>query len=119
MHAYGHQIVDQLARDRFVEHWGVANNWSVFRIPETLKSRFTSIAAVMYMISAAKRDFETGNFQIHYLDFSKCYSRINEFAHEMEAVEPLITTPVENEFGIDVRVTSFASPVASKTVEVQ
>ncbi len=106
-------------RDRFVEHWGVQNQWSVFRIPETLKSRFTCIAAVLYMIEAAKKDFERGEFQIHYLDFSRCYSRINDFAHERNLVESLVTRPVPNEYGIDVRVKLFSAPDTTATAEAQ
>ncbi len=80
----GHDTERQLARDRHVERWGVANGCAVFRIPESVaRSRPRRALAVEYVVHGMRR----GATGVHYMDYSNTYARINSIACELGDIE--------------------------------
>eukprot|EP00961_Rhodomonas_salina_P015036 202197-Rhodomonas_salina.1 len=87
-------FVSQQVRDRYVEEWGVLNGYSVFRIPQTLKSKAKRTQAMEYCIRAAMDDYKHGTPRVHYLDFNKTYDKINVEAAESTEIDFIQTVAV-------------------------
>eukprot|EP00961_Rhodomonas_salina_P291737 3932267-Rhodomonas_salina.1 len=100
-------FTSQNKRDRYVEAWGVAQGYSVFRVPDTLKSTEKRRTAMEYCIRAAKHDFTHSTPRVHYLDFKNTYAKINTEAAKNDAIDTINTTavPGQEALGVHVSVT--------------
>ncbi len=82
---------EQFARDRAVEAWCLAEGLSLFRVPYSYVRRLRKAAA--YCFAAAVRDFLAHRPQVHYLDYTGCYHKINAYARAVPGVERVRSAP--------------------------
>jgi very-short-patch-repair endonuclease len=82
---------EQFARDRAVEAWCLAEGVSLFRVPYSYARRQKKAAA--YVLAAAVRDFLARRPQVHYLDYTGCYYKINQYAAAVPGVERVRSAP--------------------------
>ena len=92
---------EQFARDRFVEAWCLAQGLSLFRVPYSYVRRMKKAAA--YVLAAAMRDFLAHRPQVHYLDYTGCYYKINQYAKAVPGVERVRSAPDETFPFVNVR----------------
>lgn len=92
---------EQFARDRAVEAWCLAQGLSLFRVPYSYVRRMKKAAA--YVLAAAVRDFLARRPQVHYLDYTGCYYKINLYARAVPGVERVRSAPDETFPFVNVR----------------